>query len=118
MNQHVHNSKYYDYVLAARYDQMERCYGMSMEAFIARGFSWVVRSSYIEHKRPLFIGDTANVRTRVEEVHKRGVKVSFEITKESDNKVVAKGWLDYTMVSLTSGRPQAIPDDIVEIYSI
>ena len=26
MNQHVHNSKYLDYVLAARLDQMERCY--------------------------------------------------------------------------------------------
>ena len=34
MNEHVHNSKYFDYVLAARYDQMERCYGMSMQAFL------------------------------------------------------------------------------------
>ena len=25
MNQHVHNSRYFDYVLAARYDQMARC---------------------------------------------------------------------------------------------
>ena len=30
MFQHVHNSKYFDYVLAARYDQMERCYGVAM----------------------------------------------------------------------------------------
>ena len=49
MNRHVHNSKYSDYVLAARYDQMERCYGMSMGAFLERGLSWVVRASYIEH---------------------------------------------------------------------
>ena len=26
MNNHVHNSKYLDYVLAARYDQMGRCF--------------------------------------------------------------------------------------------
>ena len=31
MNQHVHNSRYFDYVLAARYDQMARCYRMPME---------------------------------------------------------------------------------------
>ncbi|MEM9284209.1 MAG: acyl-CoA thioesterase, partial [Verrucomicrobiota bacterium] len=91
MNHHVHNAKYHDYVLAARYDQMERCYGMSMEAFLERGFSWVVRSSYMEHKRPLHIGDTARVKTRIEEIHARGVRVGFEIEKESDNKVVAKG---------------------------
>lgn len=118
MNRHVHNSKYNDYVLAARYDQMERCYGMSMDAFLERGFSWVVRASYIEHKRSLHIGDIAAVETRVDEIQSRSVKVAYLITKASDNKPVAKGWLDYVLVSLESGRPQIIPDDIVAIYSI
>lgn len=118
MNHHVHNSKYFDYVLAARYDQMERCYRMSMEAFLERGFSWVVRSSYMEHKRPLRIEDAAIVQTRVEEIRERGVKVSFEIHKQADEKLVARGWLDYAMVSANSGRPQPIPEDIIEHYSI
>ena len=118
MNRHVHNSKYNDYVLAARYDQMARCYGMSMEAFLERGLSWVVRASYIEHKRPLFIGDTAEVETWVEEIASRSVKVGFQITKESDSKSVAKGWLDYVLVSLESGRPQALPADIIATYSL
>jgi len=51
--QHVHSSKYFDYVLAARYDQMTRCYGMSMEWFIERGYGWVVKQAMIEYKRPL-----------------------------------------------------------------
>lgn len=118
MNHHVHNSKYFDYVLAARYDQMERCYGMTMEAFLERGFSWVVRSSYMEHKRPLHIGDAALVQTCVIEIKPRGVRVGFEILKEADQKVVAKGWFDYTMVSVENGRPQSIPEDIIKIYSI
>ncbi|MDF1657194.1 MAG: acyl-CoA thioesterase [Verrucomicrobiales bacterium] len=118
MNQHVHNSKYFDYVLAARYDQMERCYGMSMEAFLDRGYSWVVRASYMEHKRPLRIEDAAIVKTNIEEIKARGVKVAFEIHKESDQKLVAKGWLDYTMVDLDSGRPKTIPDDILKTYSV
>ena len=33
VNGHVHHSIYLDYLLAARYDQMERCYGISMEDF-------------------------------------------------------------------------------------
>lgn len=118
LNQHVHNSKYLDYVLAARYDQMERCYRMSMEEFLERGFSWVVRSAYIEHKRPLRIADSAIVRTCIDEMRDRGVKVAFEISKQSDNKLVAKGWLDYAMVSSATGRPQDIPEDVVAKYSI
>lgn len=118
MNRHVHNSKYSDYVLAARYDQMERCYGMSMDAFLERGFSWVVRASYIEHKRPLVLGDIAAVETRVADIVKHGVKVEFEILKESDGKTSARGWFDYTLVCLAKGRPQVIPEDVVAIYSI
>ncbi|MCG8601947.1 MAG: acyl-CoA thioesterase [Verrucomicrobiales bacterium] len=118
MNQHVHNSKYFDYVLAARYDQMERCYGMSMEAFLERGFSWVVRASYMEHKRPLRIGDQAVVKTQVEEIRSRGVKVGFRIDKGSDQKAVAKGWLDYVMVDAETGRPKSIPEDVIELYSV
>ena len=118
MNRHVHNSKYADYVLAARYDQMKRCYGMAMDAFLDRGLSWVVRASYIEHKRPLRLGDTAEVETRVAEIGGRSVKVEFEITKEGDGKAVAKGWLDYVLVCVAKGRPQIIPEDIVAIYSI
>ncbi|RRN77297.1 acyl-CoA thioesterase, partial [Pseudoxanthomonas sp. SGD-10] len=37
MFKHVHNSVYLDYVLAARYEQMETCYGMSMDKFLELG---------------------------------------------------------------------------------
>ena len=53
MFNHVHSSKYMDYVMAARYDQMERCYGMSMEMFLERGFGWLVRGVHMDFKRPL-----------------------------------------------------------------
>jgi hypothetical protein len=43
MNQHVHSSRYFDYVLAARYDQMSRCYGMGMDEFLKLDFGWVVK---------------------------------------------------------------------------
>ncbi|PYI85516.1 MAG: thioesterase, partial [Verrucomicrobia bacterium] len=67
MNQHVHASRYMDYVLAARYDQMARCYKMSMEEFIKTGFGWYVRVSHIEFKRPLGLGESFIVRTWIEE---------------------------------------------------
>lgn len=118
MNQHVHNSKYFDYVLTARYDQMERCYGMSMDAFLARGFSWVVKEAHIEHKRPVRMGETVTVRTRVTDLHTRGVTVAFEILKNADGRLSARGWLDYVMVHAATGRPAIIPDDILEKYSV
>lgn len=50
MNNHVHNTKYLDYVLAARYDQMVKDYKMPMNEFHSLDFNWVVSISHIEFK--------------------------------------------------------------------
>ncbi|MGY8640407.1 MAG: acyl-CoA thioesterase [Verrucomicrobiales bacterium] len=118
MNRHVHNSRYLDYVLAARFDQMERCYKMSMNDFLARGFSWVVKTAHIDHKRGLVLGDKILVRTHVSEMRRHGVRVEFEIAKQSDKKISAKGYFDYVMVDAETGRPAIIPEDIAAAYSV
>jgi acyl-CoA thioester hydrolase/thioesterase-3 len=118
LNQHVHNSRYFDYVLAARYDQMARCYGVPMEEFTRLGFGWVNRSAELEYKRPLFLGDVALVRTWVEEIRHAAVSVRFEILNERSGKLCCEGCFRYVMVSLETGRPAAIPEWIVEKYSV
>jgi YbgC/YbaW family acyl-CoA thioester hydrolase len=118
MNQHVHSSRYLDYVLAARYDQMARCYQMPMEEFIQLGFGWYVRTAHVDYKRPLGLGEWFKVQTRVAEVFKDGVKVEFTILKQKNSKLVSDGWFHYTMVNLTTGRAETIPDWIVARYSI
>ncbi len=118
MNQHVHNSRYFDYVLAARYDQMARCYRLSMDEFLKAGFGWVVRTANIEYKRPLLMGDTVLVATWVSVMHTDGVTVSFEIRKKANGKLCCDGKFRYTMVDIQTGRSAKIPQWIAEKYSI
>src|SRR5690349_19308032 len=87
MNQHVHGSRYFDYVLAARYEQMARCYKMSLEEFTQAGFAWFIRTAHLEYKRPLGLGDRMLVRTWVEEMLKDTVRVRFEIMNKSTGKL-------------------------------
>ncbi|MBI2619063.1 MAG: acyl-CoA thioesterase [Ignavibacteriales bacterium] len=118
MNQHVHNSRYFDYVLAARYDQMERCYKMPMEEFIKLGYGWVVRTAHIEYKRALNLGDRFMVRTWIHEVFSDGVEVRFEISRKENGKICCDGYFAYTMINLKTGRAETIPDWIVARYSV
>jgi len=118
MNQHVHNSRYFDYVLAARYDQMARCYGLSMEGFLEAGFGWVVRSAQVEYKRPLVMGDVALVTTWVDCIHPDGVTVGFEIRKKSNGKLASDGSFHYTMIDIHTGRAAKIPDAIAARYAV
>lgn len=118
MMQHVHASRYLDYVLTARCDQMERCYGMGMEEFLARGLGWYTRVSHFEYKRPLRFGERFRVRTWIQEFFKDGVRVEFEILKRDNDKLVADGWCHFTLVNVATGRAEPLPADIVAKYAI
>ncbi|MEW6062169.1 MAG: acyl-CoA thioesterase [Bacteroidota bacterium] len=118
MNNHVHNSRYFDYVLAARYDQMTRCYNMSMDEFIARGFGWVVSGCTMHFKRPMMLGDTAIVRTQIKELRTNGVDVVFDIIRKASGKICVDGVFEYTMINLQTQRAEKIPQDIIDKYSI
>lgn len=118
MYQHVHSSRYMDYVLAARFDQMERCYRMPMREFEKRGFGWFMAATQMNFKRPLGLGDRFVVRTWIEKFTLIGVKVQFQIERAADRKLSCDGWFDYVMVSIETARAVRLPEDIRAKYTI
>ncbi len=118
MNRHVHASRYQDYLLAARYEQMARDYDMSMEDFIAQGYGWYVHTLHLEYKRPLKLGDTFRVTTWVDEVFGDSVTVRFEMRRSDPGKLCCDGWARYTLVQIENGRAIRIPDWIIAKYAI
>ena len=118
MNRHVHASRYHDYVLAARYDQMARCYGMAMEEFTKAGLGWFVKTAHLEYKRALAMGDSFIVRTWVDEIARTEVKVCFQILRKKTGKLCCDGWFDYTLINLSTGRAQVVPGEIIAQYVV
>lgn len=118
MFQHVHNSKYFDYVLAARYDQMERFYGMPMEDFMKQGLGWVVRTAYVDYKRALAMGDEFTVRTGIQSFEDKGCRVQFEIINKKTKKICCDGWFDYTLIDIATGRGMKVSAEMIKRYTI
>ena len=118
MFQHVHSSRYMDYVLAARYEQMEKFYGMAIEKFIERGFGWVVGGVHLSYKRALNLGDYFTVRTGIETINERICRVAFAITNKATKKLCCDGWFDYVMIDIKTNRGAKIPEDVIEHYSV
>jgi YbgC/YbaW family acyl-CoA thioester hydrolase len=118
LNNHLHNAKYLDYVQAARFEQMNNNYKMPMEEFVENGYNWVSSAAQIDWKRPLKLGDTAIVKTQMDAVDGAQCKVNFWIENKATNKLASDGYFIYTMVSVKSGRPVRITDEIIERYSI
>jgi len=111
MNQHVHNSRYFDYVLAARYEQME-------QQFLSLGFGWVITKALVNYKRPLGLGDHFIVKTGITDLATKGCTVGFEITNKKTGKLCCDGEFEYTMVNVNTGRAETIPDWIIAHYTI
>ncbi len=118
MNNHVHFSKYLDYVLAARFEQMARDYRMSMEDFTKLGLSWVVSSCTVQFKRPLVLGDVAIVKTGIVGLGTSSGKVGFEIIRKATGKIAADGVFEYTLVDIITGRAAPLTEEIITRYSI
>ncbi|MGC4071915.1 MAG: acyl-CoA thioesterase [Nibricoccus sp.] len=116
--QHVHSTRYLDYVMAARFDQMERCYGMGMKEFAQLGLGWFMKSATIHYRRPLGLGDRMIVRTWIEKFFDDGVRVGFEIDRADNRKRSCEGHSDYTLVTLADGRAVPIPADVRAKYSV
>ena len=115
---HVHSSRYVDYVLAARFDQMKRCYHCSMDEFMEKGFGWVLVSTEMHYKRPLKMGDEFDVETHLASFENRVAYVVFDIKHGTTHKSCCAGWAKYTLVDLESGKPVDIPEWVMERYSV
>jgi YbgC/YbaW family acyl-CoA thioester hydrolase len=118
MYQHVHSSRYMDYVLAARFDQMERCYKMPVSEFEKQGYGWFMAATQMNFRSALGMGDRFAVRTWIEKFTLIGLRVQFEIDRMADGRRSCDGWFDYVMVSLETARPVRIPESIRAKYSI
>lgn len=118
VNGHVHHSAYLDFLLAARYDQMARCYKMSMNDFWELGLTWFVRKYEITYRSPVKMGDTMIVRTWVSGVGKMSVDIGFEMDSKETGKQAAWGIGRYVLVDVETGKPVRIPYEAVKKYSI
>jgi len=118
MFQHVHNSKYFDYVMAARYDHMNQFYGMSMEDFMTNGYGWVVRTAHVEYKRAMVMGQEFTVETGIESINSKGCRTSFEICMVKNGKIACDGWFDYILIDIQTGRAVKVTEEMIDKYSI
>jgi YbgC/YbaW family acyl-CoA thioester hydrolase len=117
MNNHLHGSRYLDYVLFARYDQMGRCYGMPMDEFLKNGWNWFQKAFHIEFKRAIALADRVTIQTWLDSFEKSDVKVGFQIFKNEPKKLAAEGYFISTMIDIKTGRAIPIPQSIIDQYA-
>ena len=80
--------------------------------------NWVASSTYIEWKRALLLDDKIIVKAQLDSIDGAQCKVNFWIVEKANNKIASEGYIIYTMISIKTGRPVRILEDVIEKYSI
>jgi acyl-CoA thioester hydrolase len=78
--------------------------------------TWVVRSHRIEYFLPAFLGEEIEIRTWVENIQRVRSLRKYEFIRKADEKVLVKGETDWVFVDVKSGRPLAIPKEVIDVF--
>jgi acyl-CoA thioester hydrolase len=115
-NRHVNNVAYLQWMqdAATQHAADSGCTRITQ----ASGATWVVRTHRIEYLAPAFAGDAIVVRTWIANLRKVRSLRRYQIIRATDATVLAEGATDWVFVDAASGRPRAIPKEIVDAFGI
>ncbi len=78
--------------------------------------AWVVRSHKVEYFLPTYEGEEVEVRIWVENIQRVRSLRKYEFVRKADGKTLVKGETDWAFVDVKSGRPLAIPQEVVNVF--
>lgn len=87
-------------------------------ATTACGGTWVARSHHIEYRRPALLGDRIRVVTWVENLRRACSLRKYRFERAADGILLAQGETDWVYIDLATGRPKAVPAEMVAMFDV
>ena len=110
-HQHVNNQEYLRWMQELAIEH-STALGWPLERYLASGASWYVKTHFIDYLRPAELGDTLLACTWVSAMDERSSPRHTLFLRESDQQIVARAETLWIYVSLKTGRPLRIADDV------
>lgn len=114
-NGHVNNVAYVQWMQDVAIEHYTAIGGASPMQKV--GATWVARSHLIEYLLPAFAGEEIEIRTWIENVRRVRSLRKYEFVRKSDGKVLVQGETDWVFVDVKSGRPIAIPEEVLSVFT-
>ncbi len=114
-NGHVNNVAYVQWMQDIAIEHYSSIGGTSPMQKL--GATWVAHTHLVEYLLPAFAGEEIVIRTWIENVRRVRSLRKYEFARKSDNKILVRGETDWVFVDASSGKPAAIPKEIIDIFS-
>ena len=102
---HLNNSKYIDYCINAREDQLIANYDFDIHS-LARttGKTWVVGQTQIRYVRPALLMETVTIQSRMVHFEERSITVEIQMLNQAKTQLKSLMWCHFVPVSYTHLR--------------
>jgi len=112
-NGHVNNVAYVQWMQDIAVEHYESIGGIEAQGPDA---TWVVREHRVEYFLPAFENEEIEIHTWVENIRRVRSLRKYEFIRKADEKILVKGETDWVFVDVKTGRPRAVPNEVIEVF--
>jgi acyl-CoA thioester hydrolase len=112
---HVNHANYLRYMQETALDA-SAAVGYDEARYQAMGTLWLIRETDIEYLRPLRYGDEAEVVTWVGDFRRVRSRRFYELRDLATGELSARANTDWVYLARSSGRPAAVPQEMVDAF--
>jgi acyl-CoA thioester hydrolase len=116
-NQHVNNIEYVRKLQESAIAHT-RQNGWTPEELHARGWTWVVRSHFIEYLQPCQASEEIALFTWVSNFRKIRSLRKYRFVRVADGAILANAQTEWAFLDRCTGRPVAIPPEVLAAYAV
>lgn len=114
---HLNNSKYIDYLINAREDQIELEYELDVYAHIQKEQAgWVVTSHQISYLKPAFLMEEVSIESQLMSFDESNLQVEMKMLDKSGKKLKSLLWTQLTYFDLKTQQRKSHPQNLMELF--
>lgn len=114
---HLNNSKYLDYFINAREDQVKEHYGLDIfEMIRAEKIGWVVATNQIAYLQPAFTMETVTIKSQLIHFSEKSLLVEMTMWDESTSKLKALSWSKFIHVDIRTQSSMKHSEKLMQLF--
>jgi YbgC/YbaW family acyl-CoA thioester hydrolase len=114
---HLNNSRYLDYMMAARGDQLMESYGFDIyQLGRDKGIGWVTAMTQISYRAPAYLNEVVRIQTRLLAFSEKSLQFEASMWDEDRTVIKALMWVKLVHFNLVTQRSQSHPVELMEFF--
>ena len=115
---HLYNTRYLDYFLNAREDQLLEFYGLNVFQRLAEGGQiWVVSENQVCYLRPASMQETVLIESQLIQATSRSLLVEMRMWDENKSILKSILWTNFIYFNIRTQKPEPHPAELSRLFN-